>query len=215
MSGHNASASPLREVAHDLLQPTTTIAALVEAALVQPDLPHAVRRCLQQIGQEARYANDTCLLFLTEEQSRTVRIDRLAEAAVASARATYPGELSLVAFPAMVAGEPVALRRAITNLLDNACRAAGDGGQVELRVGCADDETVIVEVNDSGPGFGAGPSGHAALGLAVVRRVADSHGGRLVISASPLGGAAVRLELPNAVDGDTGERAARIPTVAR
>jgi signal transduction histidine kinase len=194
-------------VAHDLLQPTTTIAALVEAALVQPDLPEAVRHCLQQIGHEARYANDTCLVLLTNEHHRPIRIDQLAEAAVASARATYPGDLSITALPAQVVGDPVALRRAITNLLDNARRAAGDDGQVEVRV-TGDAGTITVEVNDSGPGFGAGPPGTAALGLAVVRRVAATHGGHLAVSAGPLGGASVRLELPVAVENDTNGRVA-------
>jgi signal transduction histidine kinase len=196
MSLHIASYARLREVAHDLLQPTTTIAALVEAAIMQPDIPESVLRCLEQIAHEAHYATDTCLLLLKEEHRETVRLDRLVDAAVASVRATYPGRLSTIATAAEIVGDPVALRRAITNLSDNACRAAGDAGHVEVRVAWADGDTVIVEVHDSGPGFGAGPRGRATLGLAVVQRVAVSHGGQIIVSASPLGGACVRLELP-------------------
>jgi signal transduction histidine kinase len=200
LSLHHGSHPPLREVAHDLLQPTTTIAALVEIALGQPNIPEAVRRCLMQIAHEARYATDTCLLLLTDERRETLRLDRLVNAAVASARTTYPGSLSTTASPVQVVGDPVALRRAITNLFDNACRASGDAGQVELRVSRRGAETVVVEVHDSGPGFGVGPRGRAALGLAVVRRVAASHGGQIVVTASPLGGACVSLELPAADD---------------
>jgi signal transduction histidine kinase len=199
---HPGSDATLREVAHDLLQPSTTIAALVEAALVQPNVPETVQRCLEHIADEARYATDTCLLLLSGEHHETLRLDRLVEAAVASAQTTYPGGLSTTAVPAEVMGDRVALRRAITNLLDNGCRAAGDAGQVELRVTRADSDRIVVEVHDSGPGFGAGPSGRAAVGLAVVRRVAASHGGQIVVRSSPLGGACVRLELPAAVEPD-------------
>lgn len=188
----------LREVAHDLLQPTTTIATLVEIALVQADIPESVQRCLEQIAQEAHYATDACLLLLADEHREAVRLDRLVDAAVESAYTTYPGSLSTTASPAEVMGDPIALRRAITNLFDNACRAAGDSGQVELRVGVGDAGTVMIEVHDSGPGFGFGPRGRATVGLAVVRRVAVSHGGQIVVTSSPLGGACVRLELPAA-----------------
>jgi signal transduction histidine kinase len=194
----NGSHALLREVAHDLLQPTTTISALVEAALLQADTPDPVRRCLEQIAHEARYASDTCLLLLTGEHRETVRLDQLVDAAVASAHTTYPGRLCTTNAPAEVVGDPVALRRAITNLFDNACRAAGDDGQVELRVTRRDKRTIVAEVHDSGPGFGAGPSGRAAVGLAVVRQVAAGHGGQIVVTASPLGGACVCLELPAA-----------------
>jgi signal transduction histidine kinase len=192
---HDRSRAHLREVAHDLLQPTTTIATLVEIALVQADIPESVQRCLEQIAKEAHYATDTCLLLLAEEHRETVRLDRLVDAAVESAYTTYSGSLSTTASPAEVMGDPIALRRAITNLFDNACRAAGETGQVEIRVGVGDADTVLVEVHDSGPGFGAGPRGRATVGLAVVRRVAVSHGGQIVVTSSPLGGACVRLEL--------------------
>src|SRR5215813_10084195 len=39
-------------------------------------------------------------------------------------------------------------------------------------------------------------SGGSGLGLAIARAIVDGHGGRLVATASPLGGLAIRLELP-------------------
>jgi signal transduction histidine kinase len=89
--------------------------------------------------------------------------------------------------------DPVELRRAVRNLVENAVRAAGDG-VVEVRVS-TDGHQVMVEVHDSGPGFGLIPP-QEQLGLITVRRFASAHEGRLVIDTSPLGGALVRLELP-------------------
>lgn len=87
------------------------------------------------------------------------------------------------------------LRRSVRNLLDNALRAAGDGGQVELRV-TASAGTVTVEVADSGPGFGRVPT-QQGLGLLTVRRFAADSGGRLTTGGcARLGGALLRLELP-------------------
>ncbi|GAA3121723.1 signal transduction histidine kinase [Kribbella aluminosa] len=94
----------------------------------------------------------------------------------------------------MVAGEQALLRRAVGNLLDNACRAAGSGGQVQLRVDSADGEA-SVEVSDDGPGFGeiAAGTGH---GLQVVAAAARAFGGRIEIVSLPGSGTTVRLCLP-------------------
>jgi signal transduction histidine kinase len=97
--------------------------------------------------------------------------------------------------------DPVALGRAVRNLLENAVRAAGDG-VVEVRV-CGHDGRVVVEVHDSGPGFGRIPP-QEQLGMITVRRFAAEYDGRLDIDSSPLGGALVRLELPRfAPDAET------------
>jgi signal transduction histidine kinase len=94
----------------------------------------------------------------------------------------------------VVAGDQALLRRAIGNLLDNASRAAGGTGHVQVRVGTADGEA-YVEVSDDGPGFGdvAAGTGH---GLQVVAAAARAYDGRLEISSIPGTGTTVRLCLP-------------------
>lgn len=89
--------------------------------------------------------------------------------------------------------DPVALGRAVRNLVENAVRAAGHG-TVEVRV-ATDGREVVVEVHDSGPGFGM-IRPQEQLGLITVRRFAAVHDGRLDVETSPLGGALVRLVLP-------------------
>jgi two-component system osmolarity sensor histidine kinase EnvZ len=99
----------------------------------------------------------------------------------------------------------MAVRRAITNLVDNALRYAGE--PVEMETG-----KFFVEVRDRGPGIPAaevdrvkrpftrldaargGPAG-AGLGLAIVERVARAHGGSLDLQPRPGGGLIARLVL--------------------
>jgi len=104
---------------------------------------------------------------------------------------------------------PLAIRRAVSNLVDNALRYAG--GEVEIAAR-RDGGRVIVEVLDRGPGIPAGEverlkrpftrmnearsgPGGAGLGLAIVDRIARAHGGSLELAPREGGGLAARLSL--------------------
>jgi two-component system, OmpR family, sensor kinase len=108
-------------------------------------------------------------------------------------------------------GHPEALRILVRNLLDNAVNysPAGSTVDVEVRAGATG---VLLVVEDSGPGIaendrervldrffriaGAGASG-SGLGLAIVKSVAELHGARLALDASPrLGGLRVQVAFP-------------------
>jgi signal transduction histidine kinase len=197
-TGTRLARDPLREFGHDLLQPAATIAALVAAARLQPDIPEAVAGYLDQIESEARHISAACHFLLRNDLERVpVPVDDLVADAVRSTGATFEGSISIDTEPATVAADPVALRRAVLNMVSNACRAAGPDGVVVVRVRAAGE--VTIEVADSGPGFGAGPSGLASLGLGIVRRIATEHGGDLRIGRGTLGGASVQLSLPRLI----------------
>jgi two-component system, OmpR family, sensor kinase len=117
------------------------------------------------------------------------------------------------------------VRQVLDNLLANALRVAPQGSVVEVAV-TGQERAVEVSVRDHGPGFPAGflphaferfrradpsrtrggpavPGGPAdgggtGLGLAVVRRVAEAHGGTATAEDPPGGGALVRVVLPRA-----------------
>ena len=94
--------------------------------------------------------------------------------------------------------DPVMIRRAVSNVLDNATRAAGEGGQVHVGVHRLPGQAVV-EVTDDGIGFGRIPSvsGH---GMSIVDQALRSCHGRLEISSGPGPGTTVRMLIPSQPD---------------
>jgi len=96
----------------------------------------------------------------------------------------------------------------LTNLLENAAEAAGDGGVVLAATGRAGSDTVV-EVHDSGPGVSEEARRRLfepsisfkkrgmGLGLAISRKNALLAGGDLVLVEGRLGGAGFRLMIPS------------------
>lgn len=88
---------------------------------------------------------------------------------------------------------PAALWRAVANVVDNAVRAAGTTGRVEVAVR-DESPNVVIEVIDDGPGFGRAPAGTASLGLAIAASLTRQCGGRLDVLTAHPHGVRVRLE---------------------
>ncbi|MFB9236626.1 sensor histidine kinase [Plantactinospora siamensis] len=110
----------------------------------------------------------------------------------------------------IVRGAEPALRRALLALVDNAVGHVGPGGQVDVRV-TGDGRSVSATVADDGVGldptdterlfarFAHGTDGAGrrfGLGLALVRHVAEAHGGSVRISGAPGQGATFTLVFP-------------------
>ena len=208
----------LRQLGHDLRQPVAAIAMLASAAGVHRDLPDEVRERLDQITVEARRISDVCRYLLGElDGLEVVDLQEMVTEVVASARVTCSASIDLVTSPVVVRANSVDVWRALANLIENACRAAGPDGSVLVKVS-ASAEGARLEVHDSGPGWGKGPSGTASLGLSIVTTNAEMHGGRLETGQSDLGGAAAHLIFPSVMptyldlvdhDGRVRQRASR------
>lgn len=99
--------------------------------------------------------------------------------------------------PIEAACDPVLLRRAVSNVLDNATRAAGDTGKVQVRVHRLPGEA-IVEVRDDGHGFGRIPS-LSGQGMSIVDQALRTCHGRLEIISGPGPGTTVRMIIPEHV----------------
>lgn len=99
---------------------------------------------------------------------------------------------------------PDAMRRALTNLVDNARRY---GAHISLSAQAVPDGVVMM-VDDDGPGippdrrdsvlraFESGRGGGTGLGLTISRDIVRAHGGEMELQDSPMGGLRVRLFLP-------------------
>jgi len=110
----------------------------------------------------------------------------------------------------IVAGDATTLTWALSNLVTNALRYTPRGGRVTIDA-VADDDTVRVVVSDSGPGIPRdqreriferfvqgreGPGGAAGLGLAIVRDIVETHGGRVHLESEVGCGSRFTIDLP-------------------
>jgi nitrogen fixation/metabolism regulation signal transduction histidine kinase len=108
--------------------------------------------------------------------------------------------------PTAVADQDL-VRSILVNLLENAAEAAGAGGRV-LAFTAADEDRIVVEVHDSGPGLSelarkslfqptiSFKKRGMGLGLSIARKCALLTGGDLLLVAGELGGAGFRVVLP-------------------
>jgi signal transduction histidine kinase len=100
-----------------------------------------------------------------------------------------------------------------TNLFMNACEAMGEqGGDLRVRLRASEEkaeaQSVVVEIEDSGPGippelkeqifnpFVTTKKSGVGLGLAIVSKIVDAHGGSLKLVSEPGHGACFRVEFP-------------------
>lgn len=172
------------------------LGALIAAAEEVEHLPPHARCHLEQMKAQLQDMDQLCGLLVDELPSmRRFGLDDVARHVVGAAEHVYDCQLELRAGRCEILADATGLGRAVWNLVDNGCRAAGPSGTVRVTVRSAG-SLALLEVEDSGPGFGAGPTGRASLGLSIVEHVARAHHGRVGIGRSELGGASVALTLP-------------------
>lgn len=115
--------------------------------------------------------------------------------------------------PLMVAADTTAMRQVLHNIFKNAAEAAEEADVPEVRVKSevGRDGRIVLTVCDNGKGFGREmlhnafepyvtdkPAG-TGLGLPVVKKIIEEHGGRISLSNQDAGGACVRIILPKTV----------------
>ena len=152
-------------------------------------------------------------------QRTTVSVREVLAQAVETARPLAESrgqalEVDVTEDVAWVDGDPARLAQAVANLLDNAIKYTDDGGRIGLRARVEADEVVIV-VEDSGVGVDPEllphvfdlfiqadrslerKQGGLGLGLTLVRRLVEMHGGHVeAASAGPGLGSAFTIRLP-------------------
>jgi signal transduction histidine kinase len=215
-----------RSISHDLRGPLSGIAELARMAadgLAQGDDALA-RRALPMIASQADVSTRlvTTLLALARlEDARLqyqwVDLEALVRDAFREATLGARGQ----ALPALACEglEPLfadadLLRPALVNLLANAAKFSRDASAPQVHVSATTEgDTVVVCVSDNGIGFddaaardlfqpfrrlhGTRFEGHG-LGLSIVRRAIERHGGRVWATSAPGQGATFRFVIPGA-----------------
>lgn len=200
-------------IAHEFRNSLATIlgfASLVEKraqgeAVEHAQAIHAEVTALRRVVDDfLRFANPTRLVI------ETIDLDALFRDLASDVAQRGSGKA--VSFRAAtglprVSGDETLLRRVFTNLLRNAVDAVRDGGHVEVRAETAAGE-ITLHVDDDGPGvppedreriftpFFTRKEKGTGLGLALARKIVVHHGGRVVVEASPEGGARFSVTLP-------------------
>jgi two-component system sensor histidine kinase MprB len=206
------------DASHELRTPLTSLQTNIDVLRGDIELePEQRRRLLDDLHRESQEmrALIASLLELARGGARAekeeFKLDELVEAGVERARTRFPA----VAWeadglePTIVDGYRDRMERAVWNLLENAGKWSGEGGSVEISLAGGE-----LRVRDHGPGFSdedrplvfdrfyrsadARSMPGAGLGLAIVREVAEAHGGTVEADNADGGGAVVRLSLNGA-----------------
>lgn len=195
-------------IAHDLRTPLTRLRFRIENA------PEDVRAKMAADIDQMEEMISAALTFVRDASSHGERtaleLSSLVESVADEMAETGARTEVERAEKVVLDGDPIALRRLVTNLFENAVKF---GGQARARV-YKTETAAIVEIDDDGPGIPAAetervfepfyrrePSrsrktGGAGLGLAVVKSVARGHGGDVSLINRPEGGLTARVELP-------------------
>lgn len=186
----------LAQILHDARQQAASLSALID---VMDRGPYAVtQETVHYLARAASHLTDLLENVLDRSTSREPLlvwqcIDDIVMALQLSRAVAL--DLSIDEAASVVANASL-LRRATSNLLENAVRSAGEAGRVRFQISRSGDATVL-EVEDSGPGFGTAPRGRASVGLGVVAELVGHVHGSFEIRRSDLGGARLRITIPD------------------
>lgn len=217
----------LADASHELRTPLTSIRGYAElfgrGADSRPDdLAKVMGRITQQSERMSLIVEDLLLLARLDQDrplaNEPVDLQDIAREVVEEARDRQPARtISLRSNGlAEVTGDANRLHQVVSNLVSNALSHTPDSANVEVAVSSVND-SVVLEVNDSGPGIAAEDQEHvfepfyrssagrarkdggSGLGLAIVRAIVEAHEGSVSVRNREPHGASFRIRIPRSV----------------
>ena len=194
------------DASHELRTPLTSVLVNLEllAESLHGDQGEAARSALRSSQRMRRLVADLLLLARTDVgrviPHEPCALDQIVvEAASELGPVSAAHEISLEVHPVIVEGSRDELHRLTINLLENALRHTPSGTEIRVSSSLGAGDQAMLVVEDDGPGVpehlrdtlferfvrGAGDRGGSfGLGLAIVRAVAESHGGSVAIEST-------------------------------
>lgn len=217
----------IQEASHELRNPLAVMRTNLDVTLADPDAsPEELRKTAAVVSNSAERMShlvDDLVVFARHETPAVEHepVDLAAVLHTVSAEFQVPAEargidLERAAEPGLwVVADRQALRQALANLLANAVRLAPEGSRIRVAAG-TERGWVWMAVEDQGPGIAddeqerifqrfyrgdlreARSDGRSGLGLAIVRQVAEAHGGEARVASEPGRGSTFSVWLPAA-----------------
>lgn len=212
------------DLAHALRNPINNLRGNAEVALARERTPEEYQQALgsglEELERLSRLIDG--LLFLARAEDPRQAIERTSFPArreleavrdFYEALAAEHGVATRCDGDATITGDPMLVRRAVSNLLANALRYTPPGGTVVMQAETRLDGGATVSVGDNGRGIGREHLPHvfdrfyraedglsdttgAGLGLAIVRSIMRLHGGEASVASEPGAGTTVTLAFP-------------------
>jgi signal transduction histidine kinase len=206
-------------IGHELRNPLGVIESSLYILKGRPGADERTTKHLNRIGEQLAISNQiiNTLLDLIRDRPlarEQVRVADVVDAARAAVGLPEGVSLVVAGFADMpqVAGDPAQLRQVFVNLLENAAHAVGAAGEIRVQ-GSPRDGMVEVAVEDTGPGVDPAigrrlfeplmttKTKGIGLGLALVRRILERHGGTVAYEGAPGRGARFVVRLPTGGSG--------------
>lgn len=200
------------DASHELRTPIASLRAniqtLADADRLPPEDQAGLRAdIVSELDELTRLVGDVVELARGTERKGTigdVALDEVVSAAVERSQRRSALSFHVNLEPTLVSGEADRIDRAVSNLLENACKWSPPGEPVEVSL-----RDGLLTIRDHGPGFAESDLPHvferfyranaarkqpgSGLGLAIVRQAAEAHGGSVVAENAPGGGALVKI----------------------
>ncbi|MBK5290780.1 MAG: HAMP domain-containing histidine kinase [Acidobacteriia bacterium] len=209
----------VRSLAHDfnnLLSAIMGHASLLEAISRHGEEVHESAAVIRKAAERATELTTQLLNFTRDGLGSNVGVDvheTIHEVADLLKRTVDPDiqlHLDLQAASSIVRGDPGQIHQMLLNLALNARDSMPGGGRMTLESTSNDDTSLVVTVRDTGCGIANDVCGrifepffttkkngrNSGMGLAIVRRVVQNHGGSVGVDTVPGQGSAFRIRLP-------------------
>ncbi len=229
---HRLKSAMLANMSHEIRTPLTSITGFAEVIEEELDgRLNAFARRIYQSGQRLMKTLDSVLQLSKLEagaydlEREPLSLDRLVEDTTELLRPSAAEKA--ITLTTAVQDSPIpgrwnegALNRILENLLENAIKFTPEGGRVEVRT-WAEDNAAVLEVEDTGVGirkealseifeaFKQESEGltreyeGSGLGLPIVQRLVDAHGGALTVDTEKGGGSCFTVRLPQSPTDET------------